>query len=157
MQCGWGGSCCIPRPCSYRSPLAVAAYRLLPLLALASAPLLLSLPSPPLARHLEYKRAGGRSSARFGDTVRRRLWRRRQGAAAAAAPAVAVPAGSEEAAIAAGEAAAEVGVGAGTVAAATAAALEARAAREAEARKKAIKSFLNLVLDLLRCSGGSSV
>lgn len=116
---------------------------------------------PPLAlhapRHLEYKRAGGRSSARFGDTVRRRMWRRRKGTASgAAAPAVAVPARSDEAALAAaGEAAAEAGVGAGTVAAATAAALEARAAREAEARKKAIKAFLNLVLDLLRCVQGA--
>ncbi len=36
------------------------------------------------------------------------------------------------------------------MAAATAAAIEARAAREAEARKKAIKAFFNLVLDLLR-------
>ena len=27
-------------------------------------------------KHLEYKRAGGRASQRFGDTVRRRLWRR---------------------------------------------------------------------------------
>lgn len=103
--------------------------------------------SPPPHRHLEYKRAGGRSSARFGDTVRRRLWRRRQGTPAADAPALAVPADAEAGATAA---AAVAAVGEGVSVEAAAAAV-ARDAREGEARKKAIKAFLALVLDVLRC------
>lgn len=103
-------------------------------------------------KHLEYKRAGGRSSARFGDTVRRRLWRRRCGSDSEAAPALAVTAAGGEAATAAAAAAAAVGAGESVAAeaAALAAAREVREARETEARKKAVKAFLALVLDLLR-------
>lgn len=83
--------------------------------------------------------------------MRRRLWRRRRGSDAAAAPALAVTAASDEAATAAAAAAAAVvGESAAAEAAALAAAREVREAREAEARKKAVKAFLSLVLDLLR-------
>lgn len=103
----------------------------------------------PSCRHLEYKRPGGRASARFGDTVRRRLWRRRQGANAAAAPAVAVPGVAEGGAAAAVAAAGEEGSGAAVAAAA------ALAARDAAANQKAIRQFIAMVLDVLRCECGA--
>ena len=104
----------------------------------------------PSCRHLEYKRPGGRASARFGDTVRRRLWRRRQGANAAAAPAVAVPGAAEGGAAAAVAAAGEEeGSGAAVAAAA------ALAARDAAANQKAIRQFIAMVLDVLRCECGA--
>lgn len=103
------------------------------------------LPAPPKRRHLEYKRAGGRSSARFGDTVRRRLWRRKPGSSATEAPAVAASQGADSAAAAL---VAAVGAEEGTGAALGAAALQA--AREAAAKQKAIKAFLAMVLDALR-------
>ncbi|PSC76092.1 Sn1-specific diacylglycerol lipase beta [Micractinium conductrix] len=112
-------------------------------------------------KHLEYKRAGGRSSARFGDTVRRRLWRRCASPAGAAAPAVALPreatAGGSAAAAAAGAAAASTaaqeGAAVGDVAAAAGVAMAAaeasRQAREEEAKRQAVKAFISMVLDLL--------
>ena len=117
---------------------------------------------PAVFKHLEYKRAGGRSSARFGDTVRRRLWRRCASPAGAAAPAVALPreatAGGSAAAAAAGAAAASTaaqeGAAVGDVAAAAGVAMAAaeasRQAREEEAKRQAVKAFISMVLDLLR-------
>lgn len=107
-------------------------------------------------RHLEYKRPGGRAVRRINDTVRRRLWRRRAGTAAADAPAVAVPgdAAGAPAAAAAATAAARAGgssiAAAGAATTAMAAAEASREAREAEAKRQAIKGFVSLVLDLLR-------
>ncbi|KAL4425884.1 hypothetical protein ABPG75_009900 [Micractinium tetrahymenae] len=106
-------------------------------------------------KHLEYKRPGGRAVRRFNDTVRRRLWRRRAGSAAADAPAVAVPGDAAGAPAAAAAATAAVQAGssssaaAGAAAAAMAAAEASREAREAEAKRQAIKGFVSLVLDLL--------
>lgn len=139
---------------------------------------------PPFAycSHLEFKRPGGRSSQRFGDMVRRRLWRRRapsprpstQGDEACALAAAAAAAGDSSAnrtrsrglaspgapgtdasAALAGAAGAELlGVQQGAAGAGAGGGEQsgrsALSAYEAEAKKRAMKAFMSLVLDLLQ-------
>lgn len=127
---------------------------------------LTALPAP--RSHLEYKRPGGRSSQRFGDMVRRRLWRRRAqrpaapggggdssaaGDACLDAAAGAVPAaGGGLRSAAADEASAELAGAAGAELAGARGpeARSALSAYEAEAKKRAIKAFMSLILDLLQ-------
>ncbi|KAG7675249.1 hypothetical protein Ndes2437A_g00453 [Nannochloris sp. 'desiccata'] len=101
-------------------------------------------------KHLQYKRPGGRASQRFGDTCRRRAWRRRTDHSGG------------------GGGGGGGGVGTRGVAAVnlnknndqgaenkernarnTASAAAAAKAREAEAKNKALRGFITMVLDLL--------
>lgn len=71
-------------------------------------------------KHLQYKRAGGRASQRFGDLCRRRAWQRR-----------------------------DHGVLGSTLEPAAVADPAVAAAREAEAKNKALRGFITMILDLL--------
>ena len=71
-------------------------------------------------KHLQYKRAGGRASQRFGDLCRRRAWQRR-----------------------------DHGVLGSTLEPAAVVDPAVVAAREAEAKNKALRGFITMILDLL--------
>jgi hypothetical protein len=86
-------------------------------------------------QHLAHKRPGGRVSQRLGDSVRRRAWRRVDSSAAAAA--VDAPESGTRANIS------------GKGVASSAADVAVAAQREAEAKRRAIRSFIGMVLDLL--------
>jgi hypothetical protein len=107
-------------------------------------------------KHLQYKRPGGRASQRFGDTCRRRAWRKRGGAVdtssggniSVAAISLNNDSSSTEGATINTNEKNNRNAGAAASAAASAAAAAAKA-RETEAKNKAIRGFVTMILDLL--------
>jgi hypothetical protein len=93
-------------------------------------------------KHLEYKRPGGRASQRFGDTCRRRAWKRQQDITSNGVAAISLDTTSRGTAEGGGN-------NERSTTAAAAAAAAAAKAREAEAKNKALRGFITMVLDLL--------
>ncbi|KFM27528.1 Sn1-specific diacylglycerol lipase beta [Auxenochlorella protothecoides] len=98
-------------------------------------------------KHLEYKRPGGRSTPRFGDVVRRRLWRRRPEAAEAAdAASLGSSSGSGESVDGTSQ---DPGAAPIPPRSDSRRRRDAPGAQEDAAQRRAIKGFLKMVYDLL--------
>jgi len=100
-------------------------------------------------KHLQYKRPGGRASQRFGDTCRRRLWRRRSDRSDGIGEGISGNT-SGVAAISLNKNNAEgIDVNDDRNTYSSTANAAAAKAREAEAKNKALRGFMVMVLDLL--------